>query len=155
MRYLLLTIIFISGCGHASKRHEAFLNAIREKQACYENPACDSPDKRARLKEEGVIAEKDKIRMKSGTSIEEYTKVFGEPQSKELSKGQLVYWYDEPEPFFAVFEDGKLVSYFIDRNTLNRRSDKREAEMRDDRMLNRKTHCTSTNFGGTTFSECK
>lgn len=60
-----------------------------------------------------------------GASIEQHVKIFGEPTTKEIMNGKDVYWYDGDEPYFVVFNNDKLESLMIDRETI----DKREASM--------------------------
>lgn len=145
-----------------------------EAMRCYDDPKCDTAQKRQRLQEEEYQRQRENLKMAAGTSIGEYTKYFGEPDSKELfDKKKMVYWYNGQDPFFAVFEDGKLVSYVIDRETINRRADRNDRNRRDAMFLEEQraesrrrawqaafqssapVNCTSSQFGRTTYTNCR
>lgn len=53
------------------------------------------------------------------TKMSVFKKYWGEPKTEELYNGAKVLWYDDQEkPFFVIFKDEKLASYFIDRDTI-------------------------------------
>lgn len=59
----------------------------------------------------------------AGALITTFIKLRGEPDRRELRDGEDVLWYDGAEPYYAIFKDGKLTSYYIDRETIARRMD--------------------------------
>lgn len=59
------------------------------------------------------------------TPLSEFIYCFGEPDTKELVNGDLVYWYNGKTPVFATFKNEKLASLTIDRDTLRNRQTER------------------------------
>jgi hypothetical protein len=171
----LIFVLLLTGCASAA-RHEQFLEVARQNQACFKDPNCNTPEKRKALADQEMLSQRERIRMAAGTSILEYMKYFGSPDSKELLDGKEVYWYNDAQPFFAVFQNGKLVSYIIDRSTINRREDQREAQGRDEaaahqrrmqawgdainqvgQSINRKSSvdCTTRSYGNQANTHCE
>jgi len=63
-----------------------------------------------------------------GMSVSEFAKGRGMPDKKEIKDGADVFWYDGEEPYYAVFKNKKLVSFYIDKETINFRANERRRQ---------------------------
>lgn len=82
----------------------------------------------AEQQKERELAVRRKNAKQVGTSIGEFIICFGEPEQRELVNGQDVFWYDDPiQPMFVIFKDKKLISMFVDRQTVQDRRNNAQA----------------------------
>jgi hypothetical protein len=59
----------------------------------------------------------------AGMPMKLFIELRGEPDRRELLNGAEVFWYDVSEPYYAVFKNKKLISYYIDKDTIARRNE--------------------------------
>lgn len=45
------------------------------------------------------------------------------PDKREIRNGEEVMWFDGDEPYYAVFRNKKLTSYYVDKDTIARRAE--------------------------------
>jgi colicin import membrane protein len=82
-----------------------------------------------REKEELALKQAQEKAARPNTTIEIYTKYFGEPTRKEIINGNDVYWYDDPtQPLYVEFKDSRLISRYLDKVTIREREINRIAE---------------------------
>lgn len=60
---------------------------------------------------------------RAGMSMNEFFKGRGAPDRSGIIDGKEVLWYDGNEPYFVEFKNKKLVSYYIDRETIQIRAE--------------------------------
>ena len=63
-----------------------------------------------------------------GMTKAQFFKGRGMADKRELRNGEEVLWFDGDEPYFAVFKNKKLTSYYIDKETIARRADERRRQ---------------------------
>lgn len=109
------------------------LQAKLEKEALAEQARIEKEERieQARVeKEERLQREGMQRAAKPGASVQNYVKFYGEPTSEEIINGDVWYWYDDPnQPLYVVFRNSKLISRFVDKDTINKREIEAQTEI--------------------------
>lgn len=87
-------------------------------------------EEQLRLKEEALLKANQEKSKRIGTLATTYVKYFGEPTRQEIVSGKYVYYYDDSaEPLIVEFDqNNKLISRYIDKDTLRQRAADEEYE---------------------------
>jgi hypothetical protein len=119
----LIMLIIVSGCASTGP------NRGCDFEGCGLTPKEAQAEAKEKAEFDRELAEQAQAKSRAktpGTSIVDYVKAWGTPDTTEIMDGKIVYGYLGKKPHFAVFDQGKLNSWIIDRHTVEQRANKSE-----------------------------